>query len=368
MLHHWLRPAAGGIHTVSTGVAAQRAIQRRIYGADDDAGVVMKWHAALERLPEAELVILGVPSDVGAGFYRGASFGPQALREALLERGSWLYGDARTSSARFPRILDMGDVRVVPQLLHDSMLTPEQKAATHRGLYGDHGDASWPVSPLSITEAALRELRVRAPRAVPIVLGGDHAIGWPVTAALAAGREEKLGILHFDAHTDLLETRLGVRYCFATWAFHANALIGGAQRLAQVGLRISSKTRAHWETTLGVRQYWMEEVWRRPWEDIAAEIIAAFRAAGVEGVYISNDIDGTDPAWAGATGTPEAGGLSPDVVLGLVRAVGAAFPVWGADIMEVAPPLGPRDPAEPGRTLATAVAYLEAQAEVALRR
>lgn len=359
VLRYWLRPAAGGIHTVSTGVASQRALQRRIYGADDDESVVLRWHAALDRLPEAQLVILGVPSDVGAGFYRGAAFGPQAIRETLLDRGSWLYRDD-------PRIVDLGDVRVVPQLLHDDMLTPEQRAATHQALYGTSGDPSWPVSPLSITEAALKLVRTRAPRAVPVVLGGDHAIGWPVAAALAHGREKKLGILHFDAHTDMLETRLGVRYCFATWAFHANALIGGEQRLAQVGIRISSKTRAHWEA-MGVRQYWMEEVWQRPGEEIAQEIIARFRSVGVEGVYISNDIDGTDPAWAAATGTPEAGGLSPDTVMGLIRAVGTAFPVWGTDVVEVAPPLGPRDPIEPGRTLATAADYLELQASLALR-
>lgn len=357
-LRHWLRPAAGGIHTVSTGVRAQRLIQRRIYGTDDDGEITARWHAALERLPSATLVILGVPSDVGAGFFRGASFGPQALREALLARDSRLYRD--------PRVVDVGDVRVVPQLLHDEMLTEAQRAATHQALYGDAGEASWPVSPLSITEAALRTIRRSAPQAVPLVLGGDHAVGWPVVHALAEGRAARLGILHFDAHTDLLESRLGVRYCFATWAFHANRLVGGQRRLAQVGLRISSKTRAHWEDTLGVRQYWMDEVWRRPVAEIAEEIIAGFRAAGVEGLYISNDIDGTDPVWAGATGTPEPGGLAPDMVLELVRTVGAAFPLWGSDVVEVAPPLGPRDPAEPGRTLATACDYLEAQAALTL--
>jgi len=360
-LRHWLRPAGGGIYAVSTGAAAQKALQRRIYGAADDVQVMERWYAALDRLSRARLVVLGVPSDVGAGFYRGASFGPQAIRQHLLDQGSWIYRD--------DRVVDLGDVRVVPQILHDEMLSPKQIADTRAALYPDRlTDSStedWPVSPLSITEATLDLVRQIAPTAIPLVLGGDHAIGWPVAAALARGRESRLGILHFDAHTDMLATRLGVRYCFATWAFHANALIGGGQRLAQVGIRISSKTREHWEA-MGVRQYWMREVWTRPIAEIAAEIIANFRASGVEGLYISNDIDGTDPLWAGATGTPEAGGLSPDMVIELIHTVGGAFPVWGTDLVEVAPPRGPRDPVEPGRTLDTAALYLEAQAEVAL--
>ena len=189
----------------------------------------------------------------------------------------------------------------------------------------------------------------------------------PLAAEELAGATRVLDVGCGDGQLSRLATRLGVRYCFATWAFHANALVGGGQRLAQVGIRISSKTREHWEA-MGVRQYWMREVWTRSIEAIAAEIIANFRASGVEGVYITNDIDGTDPLWAGATGTPEPGGLSPDMVLALIRAIGAAFPVWGTDLVEVAPPLGPRDPAEPGRTLDTAAMYLEAQAEVALRQ
>jgi agmatinase len=79
-LRRLLRPAAGGIHTVSTGVSEQRALQRQIYGARDDAEVDARWRATLERLADARLVLLAVPTDVGAGFRRGAAFGPQSIR------------------------------------------------------------------------------------------------------------------------------------------------------------------------------------------------------------------------------------------------------------------------------------------------
>lgn len=354
-----LRPAGGGVYTVSTGNAAQLELQRRIYGAPSDAAVRPAWLSALDRLPEAQVVILGVPSDVGAGFARGASFGPQELRRELLRSNSWLLGH--------PRVVDAGDVLVVPQLLSDDMLSAEQLDATRRALHGDEaGVLPWPVAPLSVCEAALRAIRELAPGAVPLVLGGDHSVGWPVVAALAEGRAHELGILHFDAHTDLLAHRLGVRFCFATWAYHANELIGRGRRLNQVGLRISRRTREEWERELDVRQYWMSEVAARSVEALGAEIIGTLREAGVRGVYVSNDIDGTDPEFAMATGTPEPGGLHPDTVVGLIRAVTSAFPLWGSDLVEVAPPLAGHRPGEPGTTLATAVRYLETQAAATL--
>jgi agmatinase len=354
-----LRPAAGGIYTVSTGTTEQKRLQQAIYRATSDEEVVARWREALARLPQAKLCILGVPSDVGAGFQRGANLGPQMIRRQLLVEGSVLFAD--------PWVVDLGDVLVVPQLLHDEMLSAEQLRRTRAAIHGpDAADEPLPVSPLSVTEEALRLVRQIAPGCVPLVLGGDHSIGWPVTAAVAAGRERELGILHFDAHTDLLAERLGVRYCFATWAWHANELVGRGRRLHQVGLRTSRRTRAEWERELDVRQYWMGEMRERPVDDVADEIIATMRAAGVRGVYISNDIDGTDPLFGAATGTPEPGGLAPETVERLITRVGAAFPVWASDLMEVAPPLGGHSPKEPRLTLRTAARYVETQARLVL--
>ena len=40
-----------------------------------------------------------------------------------------------------------------------------------------------------------------------------------------------------------------------------------------------------------------------------------FTRAGVRQLYISHDIDATDPRWAAATGTRELNGLTPQVIL-----------------------------------------------------
>ena len=328
-----LRPAAGGVHLVSTGRAAQATLQRALYGVDTDAAVRAQFLANLDRIPQARGVILGVPSDVGAGFVRGANLGPQVIRSTLLHMvPDW---SARALAAG---LVDIGDVFVVPQLLHDDMLADAQIQATRRALYPAHPGAELPVSPLSITERVLDLVFAQNPNIAPFVIGGDHSTAWPVVSALSRARRDRWAIVQPDAHTDLLENRLGIKYCFATWSYHANELLGRDGRLVQVGTRASGKDRAHWESTLGVRQFWAEECRRKPAESMDA-VIAHLKSVGAESVYFSNDIDGTDDTFADATGTPEPWGLEPDWLLKLIRRLGTEVGLLGGDIMEVAPPL-----------------------------
>ncbi|HTJ44081.1 MAG TPA: arginase family protein, partial [Kofleriaceae bacterium] len=326
----------GGLYLVSTGKASQQRVMRRFYGAANDEDVTEKYHAVLARIPEAKVVILGVPSDVGAGFRRGANLGPMAIRAQLLDE------DPRFAEDMLARgVLDIGDVFVVPQLLHDDMLSDDQKRATrdsiHRELSAEDR-ASLPVSPLSAAERALDLIFAQNAAVKPFVLGGDHSCAWPVVSALSRARTDRWAIVQPDAHTDLLEQRLGVKYCFATWSFHANDLLGRDGRLVQVGTRASGRDRAHWESTLGVRQFWAAECRARPAETLDA-ILDHLRGVGATSVYFSNDIDGTDATYADATGTPEPWGLEPDWLLKLIKRLGGEIGIAGGDIMEVAPPL-----------------------------
>jgi arginase family enzyme len=348
-----LRPAGGGIHLVSTGKAEQLALQRTLYGAASEEDVGRRWRDDLARVPAARAVLLGVPSDVGAGFRRGANLGPSAIRARLLEEDPRLGERLRAAG-----VVDLGDVFVVPQLLHDEMLSAAQLAATRRAIYpescGPQRD-ELPVSPLSIAERALVRVAAANPDAKIIVIGGDHSCAWPAVKALAGSRSG-LGVVQIDAHTDLLEERLGVRYCFGTWSFHANELLGRGGRLVQVGTRASRRDRSHWESTLGVKQFWAEDVRRDPAAAIES-ILAHLWSTGISQVYFSNDIDGTDASFADATGTPEPGGLAPDFVVELVRRIGQEIGLAGGDVMEVAPGIA-GTPEGNARTLALAARYL----------
>lgn len=358
-----LRPSGGGLYLVSTGRAAQEALQQKLYGANNAADVEERFRARLAKIATAKAIVLGVPSDVGAGFRRGANMGPQAIRTELLRQlPEW------PAHADDLGVVDIGDVFVVPQLLHDEMLSEAQLRATRRAIYPavpDDERASLPVSPLSIAERALDLVFALNPRAAPIVLGGDHSTAWPVASALSRARKDRWAIVQPDAHTDLLEERLGVKYCFATWSWHANELLGRDGRLVQVGTRASRHDRGHWESTLGVRQFWAEECRRDP-DGALAAIVAHLEAKKVDSVYFSNDIDGTDEAHADATGTPEPGGLEPDFVVALIRALGERFGLCGGDVMEVAPPLETR-PGAAERTVGLAVRYLRETIGAAVR-
>lgn len=358
-----LRPAGGGLYLVSTGRAEQLALQRRLYGASTDAEVDDRWRAALARIATAKAFVLGIPSDVGAGFRRGANLGPQAIRTRLLEEvPSW------PSRSQELGVVDIGDVFVVPQLLHDDMLAEAQKEASRAALYPNVAPADrakLPVSPLSIAERALDLVFQLNPRIAPIVLGGDHSNSWPVASALSRARKDHWGIVQPDAHTDLLEHRLGIKYCFATWSWHANELFGRDGRMVQVGTRASRFDRGHWENGLGVRQFWAEECLRDPEGSIDA-LVAHLKEKKVSSVYFSNDIDGTDDKYADATGTPEPAGLEPDFLVALIRRLGNEIGMLGGDVMEVAPPLRDK-PDSTERTVGLAVRYLRETIEAVLQ-
>jgi guanidinobutyrase len=344
-----LRPAGGGLYLVSTGRDEQEALQRRWYGAADEAAVHAGFLRSLERITSAKVIVLGVPSDTGAGFRRGANLGPQGIRAQLLEEDP-----AFSRWCEEHGVVDIGDVFVVPQLLDDDMLSEAQLARARLALYPavvEDTRAALPVSPLSIARRALSLAFALNPRARPFVLGGDHSVAWPVVEALVAAGQ-RFCIVQPDAHTDLLEERLGVRICFATWTWHANELIGRSGRVIQVGIRATRRTKEHWESTLGVRQFWADEVNADPARALD-EIVAAAKATGLP-CYFSNDIDGTDAAHADATGTPEKGGLSVELVQALIRRLGEEVGLVGADLVEVAPALA----AEGGKTtLRTAATY-----------
>jgi agmatinase len=355
-----LRPAGGGVYLVSTGKAEQEALQRRLYGAATSAEIHDRWLRALEGLAKAKAIILGVPSDVGAGYRRGANLAPAALRNQLLAMDpGW---PARAAEWG---VVDLGDVFVVPQLLHDDMLSASQREASGRALYPLVDDAlrgRLPVSPLSIEERALDLVLQINPGVVPIILGGDHSVAWPVAAALARSRgTADWGIVQPDAHTDLMVERLGIKYCFATWTHHANQLLGGKGKVVQVGIRASGFDRGTWEDSTGVRQFWAEECLRRP-DAVLDELIAHLHDKGLRKVYFSNDVDGTDARWASATGTPEPGGLTPSFVIQLIRRLGREVGLCAADLVEVAPPLAQQGDA----TLGLAVRYLQESIAAAL--
>ncbi|MFZ4714189.1 MAG: arginase family protein [Bacteriovoracaceae bacterium] len=331
VLNYFTLPG-NGVYTVNTGKEKKEKLFQVLYETKDQTLAEKKWKESLDQFPLSPLVtIIGVASDNGGGILRGANWGPLYLRETL-------YTSGETITA-----FDMGDVRVIPHLLHDKYLNQPTIDHCREALYGKK-ETDLPVSPLSIVEDFCRNHHQVFPHKKIFAMGGDHSIAYPlVKEYLSAKKREgkKVAIIHFDAHTDLLKERLGIDLCFGSWAGQITDLMEDKSLLIQIGIRSSGKPKKYWEKEFGVKQYWAHEFKERKIDDICLEIINHLKDKSVDELYVSFDIDSLDQEYAGATGTPEKGGLSPHEPMLLLQLLYEAFPITGADLMEVAPLTNP---------------------------
>ncbi len=155
-------------------------------------------------------------------------------------------------------------------------------------------------------------------------LGGDHAI----TIGTVKGLEEKhkdFSVLILDAHSDFRYSR------------------GNQYNHACVARRIVNN---HKVGIIGVRAQDVDEA-KEAKENENVQILKAheYDEKGVDKileflgdkVYLSIDVDVFDPSFIRNTGTPEPGGLSWDVVIGILEQVFSTKNVIAADIVEFAP-------------------------------
>lgn len=353
-------PPGYGVYTVYTGAQQRAALLAQLYPGENDPQHA--WQTSLTTLPtQTTPLLLGISSDAGGGILRGANWGPLAVREMLY------------ASAGQP-VFDLGDIRVIPQLLLDDYLNRATLKRCRQALYGTT-QTSLPVSPLSITAKVAQTLYQTFPHARLIGLGGDHSVSYPlVTAYLAnaARLGKRSAVIHFDAHTDLLAQRLGIPICFGSWAYHALRSLPSAQRWLQVGIRSSGHDAAYWQAKLGVTQYWADSIHAQGAAAVAEQMCAALTAQQVDEVYVTFDIDALDLQYAGATGTPEVNGLTLEQVTILLDTVLTHFPLGAADVVEVAPFVSPAysqsASSEPATTLQSAVAVVNLYLKYLYRR
>jgi guanidinobutyrase len=267
--------------------------------------------ATFMRLPgrsrpeDLDVVVAGVPLDIGTSNRPGARFGPRAIRaeSALLRPYNMATGAAPFDSLR---IDDVGDVATNPYNLADSVRRIEETYA------------EWLGSDV-----------------VTATMGGDHTIALPIMRALRR-KHGPLGLVHVDAHTDINEAMFGEQIAHGT-PFRRAVEEGllDTERVVQIGVR---GTGYHpddfdWSRKQGFRVMPAEECWHRSLTPLMAEVAESF---GPGPVYISFDIDGLDPAFAPGTGTPEIGGLSTIQALEIIRGC-RGMQIVGCDVVEVAP-------------------------------
>jgi len=322
-----LCPPGDGVFTVNTAKERKALLRKELFG--DTEEIRADWLAGLARFAEspAPAAILGISSDCGGGILRGANWGPLFLRLALLQQQRQSYP------------ADLGDIRVIPHLLHDKYLNGETIASCRQALY-QNAQAQLPVSPLSLTEQMADLFYQAFPGKGIFGIGGDHSISYPLTKAYLKARRAagiRTAIIHFDAHTDLLTERLGIDLCFGSWCTHILEYLPAPSHLIQLGIRSSGKPKSHWESTFGVRQYWANEIREQGAAAVAEQIVTQLKGAAVDELYVSFDIDALDAEYAAATGTPETGGMTPAEAQQILAILRQYFRVGAADMMEIAP-------------------------------
>jgi agmatinase len=235
------------------------------------------------------LAMIGVPWDENSSFMRGPAEAPAIIREAFASESANLWTETGIDFGATP-IFDAGDIE------------PTSGAAMTR----------------RITEsiAALLDQGY-----LPISLGGDHAITYPVVKAFAK-KYPRLGILHFDAHPDIYDEFQGNRYSHAC-PFARIMEEGLVERLIQIGIRTATGHQREQIERFGVEVVEMK--------DFRDDLIVEFDTP----VYISFDIDGLDPAFAPGVSHREPGGLSTRQALNVIQRLKAD--VVGADIVEFNP-------------------------------
>ncbi len=256
-----------------------------------------------------DVAVFGAPFDGGTTYRPGTRFGPQGIRKISALYGPYSFElgvDLRESIT----MCDIGDIFTIPGNI-EKTFDQISKAVGH----------------------------VYASGAFPVVLGGDHSIGYPTVRGVAEQMgDKKLGIIHFDRHVDTQETDLDERMHTTPW-FHATDIPNvPPQNLVQIGIggwqapRPGVKVGRERGTTIMT----VTDV-----VDMGIEAAAA-RALevawdGTDAVWLSFDVDCLDAAFVPGTGWPEPGGFLPREVLKFIQLI-AERPLAGIEVVECSPP------------------------------
>lgn len=261
----------------------------------------------VNKLQGNDVAFLGVPYDGAAHYRAGARLGPQGIRRASVAYTPYQF-DYGVDLRESLRMVDVGDVCTLPSN-NEKTFDQITKAVSHIVKSG----------------------------AIPMVMGGDHSISYPVIRGIAPYIDGNIGIIHFDCHPDMQDIDLDERMN-TTPFFHATNITNvPASNMVQIG--ISGPQVCRFPIRGSVRKnvaiMTVDEVVDMG-VDKAAEIALEIAWKGAKAIYLSFDIDCMDSAYVPGCCSPEPGGFLPREVLRFIRLI-AKEGLCGMDIVEVAP-------------------------------
>lgn len=262
----------------------------------------------MPRLDSAEgldFAIAGAPFDTGSSFRSGSRFGPAAIRSisAMMKPNNVIL---QVNVLDNLKGADVGDFNVTP-----GYILPSYDAI----------------------EAGVADIIKYD--AIPIVLGGDHAITLAELRAVAK-KHGPVSLVHFDSHSDLCDEVFGQKYNHGTPFRRAieEGLIDPSHSI-QIGMRGSlyDPDEHKMAAELGMELIPAHKVREMGFDALIEE---AYNRVGDKPAFLTFDIDFVDPAYAPGTGTPEVGGFTSLESLTLVRAL-KDLNFIGFDVVEVLP-------------------------------
>ena len=251
---------------------------------------------------DIDVALVGVPMDLGVTNRAGARLGPRAVRN--VERVGPYEHVLKIAPMGALGVADIGDVPMASRFSLAQCMA-DIEAFFHR---------------------------LRAANVIPLSVGGDHSITYPILKAL--GRDRPVGMVHIDAHCDSAGEYEGSK--FHHGGPFRQAVLDGVldpERSIQIGIRGGAEYLWEFSYESGMTVLHAEEVV----ELGPAAVVAKARAVVGDGpTYVTFDVDGIDPGFAPGTGTPEVGGLTPREALAILRGL-AGIDIIGGDVVEVAP-------------------------------
>lgn len=293
---------------------------------------------------KAQLVLLPVPWEVTTSYGKGASLGPDIIRQASeqvdlfdLETGKsyevgyfmkeiskdWLAKN-KVMKAKAQELIKL-KTNMDQNLAHQEKLQNEVNAAC-----AEMSEWVYQQSKEIIRQGKLLGL-----------IGGDHSTPFGAIRAVSESVKGDFGILHFDAHADLRCAYQGFTQSHASIMYNVMSSDFRPKKLVQVGIRDFCEEENDFINNhpKAIKTFFDIDNKRRQlqgetWASIAGDIVKELP----KNVYVSFDIDGLDPALCPNTGTPVAGGLQMNEVFFLLRTlVESGRRIVGFDLNEVSP-------------------------------
>lgn len=264
-------------------------------------------HRPLSEPWTADVGFLGLPYDFAVGYRPGARFAPNALREASgrYAPGPEGYFDLETETYRLQGVslVDAGDV--------------------------DPAQLEYAESFRRITETA-RELRKRV--RLPVFVGGDHSVTYPVLRAY--DDLEELYVVQLDAHLDFSDLRNATRYANSSPFRRAVEDVPGLRHITVIGLR---GLRTNPEAYRAAKERGHTLIPATKVRQNLSEVLAQLPQG--KKVYLSFDADVLDPSILPGTSSPEVEGLTYGEAMQVVRQTIAQNELVGFDFVELTPGL-----------------------------